>query len=124
MIFIKDITKCYIKLCNHFLLLSSIYRVKLKLVVFHRTIPIKGPLSKIKNYLVINQKLASLSLIRFGCKCFKKVHLWKQDKGQTACSFALINSVKNGTETPIPVNELFEVAQVTIDIAEQLRIQK
>ena len=52
------------------------------------------------------------------------MNLWKQDKGQTACSAAFIDSVRQGTEAPIPANELFEVAQVTIDIAEQLRLQK
>ena len=60
----------------------------------------------------------------YGWKRFNKMNLWKQDKGQTACSAAFIESVKNGTEAPIPVNELFEIAKVTIDIAEQLRLQK
>jgi predicted dehydrogenase len=65
-----------------------------------------------------------IKLKGFGWKGFKKLNLWKQDKGQTACSASFINSVSQGTEAPIPVNELFEVAQVTIDIAEQLRLQK
>lgn len=65
-----------------------------------------------------------IKLKGFGWKGFKKLNLWKQDKGQTACSAAFIESVRQGAEAPIPVNELFEVAQVTIDIAEQLRLQK
>jgi predicted dehydrogenase len=60
----------------------------------------------------------------FGWKGFKKLNLWKQDKGQTACSAAFINSVKQGTAAPIPADELFEVAKITIDIAEQLRLQQ
>ncbi|TMP79137.1 bi-domain-containing oxidoreductase [Pseudoalteromonas sp. S983] len=65
-----------------------------------------------------------IKLKGFGWKGFKKLNLWKQDKGQTACSAAFINSVKQGTVAPIPANELFEVAKITIDIAEQLRLQK
>jgi len=65
-----------------------------------------------------------IKLKGFGWKGFKKLNLWKQDKGQTACSAAFINSVKQGTAAPIPADELFEVAKITIDIAEQLRLQK
>ncbi|MBH0057935.1 bi-domain-containing oxidoreductase [Pseudoalteromonas sp. SWXJZ94C] len=65
-----------------------------------------------------------IKLKGFGWKGFKKLNLWKQDKGQKACSSAFIDSVKYGTLAPIPADELFEVAKVTIDIAEQLRIQK
>lgn len=65
-----------------------------------------------------------IKLKGFNWKGFKKFNLWKQDKGQTACSAAFIDSVRKGTEAPIPANELFEIAKVTIDIAEQLRLQK
>ena len=65
-----------------------------------------------------------IKLKGFNWKGFKKLNLWKQDKGQAACSAAFIESVKNGTQAPIPANELFEIAKVTIDIAEQLRLQK
>lgn len=54
---------------------------------------------------------------------FKKMNLWKQDKGQADCAAAFITSIKKGTEPPIPVSELFEVARVTIDAAVQLRNQ-
>ena len=64
-----------------------------------------------------------IKLKGFGWKGFKKLNLWKQDKGQTACSAAFIDSIKQGAEAPIPADELFEVAKVTIDIAEQLRKQ-
>ena len=65
-----------------------------------------------------------IKLKGFGWKGFKKLNLWKQDKGQTACSAAFINAIKQGLISPIPADELFEVAKVTIDIAEQLRVQK
>ncbi|WP_417446725.1 bi-domain-containing oxidoreductase [Kangiella sp.] len=64
-----------------------------------------------------------IKLKGFGWKGFKKMNLWRQDKGQTACSAAFIQSIRNGLEAPIPANELFEVAKVTISIAEQLRQQ-
>lgn len=59
----------------------------------------------------------------FGFKNFNKLNLWQQDKGQTACAHAFIQAIKNGTETPIAIDEIFEVAQVTLDVATQLRQQ-
>jgi len=65
-----------------------------------------------------------IKLKGFGWKGFKKLNLWKQDKGQAACSAAFIDSIKKGITAPIAADELFEVAKITIDVAEQLRIQK
>ena len=59
----------------------------------------------------------------YGWPGFKKMNLWKQDKGQTGCAAAFLNSISKGTEAPIPAAELFEVARVTIEIAEKLRQQ-
>ena len=59
----------------------------------------------------------------FGWKGFKKLNLWKQDKGQNLCSKLFLDSIKNGTEAPILIDEIFEVAKVSIDIANQLRQQ-
>ncbi|WP_016791574.1 bi-domain-containing oxidoreductase [Vibrio cyclitrophicus] len=59
----------------------------------------------------------------FGWPGFKKMNLWKQDKGQTPCSAAFLESIEKGTKAPITARELFEVAKVTIEIAEQLRNQ-
>ncbi|MCG3864920.1 MULTISPECIES: bi-domain-containing oxidoreductase [unclassified Photobacterium] len=59
----------------------------------------------------------------FGWKDFKKMNLWKQDKGQALCSQLFLDSIKNGTAAPIPAKEIFEVAKVSIEIAEQLRNQ-
>ncbi|MET1280062.1 bi-domain-containing oxidoreductase [Vibrio navarrensis] len=55
---------------------------------------------------------------------FSKMNLWKQDKGQTDCAAAFLSAIESGKESPIPARELFEVARVTIEIAEQLRKQQ
>jgi hypothetical protein len=49
------------------------------------------------------------------------MNLWSQDKGQSSCSKAFMDAVKQGRQSPIPQNEIFEVARVSVDIAEQLR---
>lgn len=54
---------------------------------------------------------------------FKKLNLWRQDKGQKACAAAFVRAVEAGGPAPIPAEELFEVAKVTIDVAEVLRAQ-
>jgi len=59
----------------------------------------------------------------FGFRGFKKMNLWQQDKGQKACVAAFLSAIKNGTASPIAIDEIFEVAQVTLDVAEQLRLQ-
>jgi predicted dehydrogenase/threonine dehydrogenase-like Zn-dependent dehydrogenase len=59
----------------------------------------------------------------FGFKNFKKLNLWQQDKGQNACAAAFIDAINTGKDSTIPIEEIFEVAQVSIDIAEQLRKQ-
>ena len=62
-------------------------------------------------------------LTGYGWPGFSKMNLWRQDKGQDGCAAAFLQSVEQGSEAPIPAAELFEVAKVTIDIAEQLRQQ-
>lgn len=64
-----------------------------------------------------------IKLKAFGWPGFSKMNLWKQDKGQNACAAAFLNAIKQGVSGPIPVDELFEVAQITIEVAEQLRAQ-
>ncbi|WP_226595710.1 bi-domain-containing oxidoreductase [Marinobacter nauticus] len=59
----------------------------------------------------------------FGWPGFKKMNLWKQDKGQSACAAAFLSAIENGGACPITPEEIFEVARVTIDAAEQLRAQ-
>ncbi|RUO37300.1 dehydrogenase [Aliidiomarina shirensis] len=57
----------------------------------------------------------------FGWPNFKKMNLWRQDKGQSACVSAFLEAIKSGTPSPISVEELFEVARATIEAAEQIR---
>jgi predicted dehydrogenase/threonine dehydrogenase-like Zn-dependent dehydrogenase len=53
----------------------------------------------------------------FGWSNFNKMNLWRQDKGQTACAESFVSSIEKGTPSPIPIEEIFEVARITIDIA-------
>src|SRR5690606_17908463 len=59
----------------------------------------------------------------YGWPGFKKMNLWRQDKGQAACAAAFLRSIEDGLPSPISVNEIFEVARVSIKAAEQLRAQ-
>lgn len=59
----------------------------------------------------------------FGWPGFNKMNLWRQDKGQDACAAVFVDSIRDGKEAPIPADEIFEVARVTIQIAEILRAQ-
>jgi predicted dehydrogenase/threonine dehydrogenase-like Zn-dependent dehydrogenase len=58
----------------------------------------------------------------YGWPGFSKMNLWKQDKGQNACAMAFLQAVEKGVPA-ISSAEIFEVARVTIDVAEQLRKQ-
>ena len=49
------------------------------------------------------------------------MNLWSQNKGQQNCVNAFIKSVKEGEQSPISTEEIFEVARASIDIAEILR---
>lgn len=64
-----------------------------------------------------------VKLKAYGFSGFKKMNLWKQDKGQNLCSKLFLDSVRDGKCAPISIDEIFEVAKVSIDIAEQLRNQ-
>lgn len=62
-----------------------------------------------------------MKLRGFGWKGFNKMNLWAQDKGQQNCVDAFMESVTEGKKSPIPQNEIFEVARVSIDIAKTLK---
>ena len=55
----------------------------------------------------------------FGWENFKKMNLWSQDKGQTACALAFIEALKSGVPC-IPIDEIFEVAHATIEANDML----
>ena len=56
----------------------------------------------------------------FGWPNFKKMSLWRQDKGQRNCVSAFLAAIQNGQPTPIPVDEIFEVSRITINAANHL----
>ena len=62
-----------------------------------------------------------IKLRGFGWPSFKKMNLWQQDKGQKACAAAFLKSIENGGACPISVEEIFEVAQVSIEASQILR---
>jgi predicted dehydrogenase len=56
----------------------------------------------------------------FGWPGFRKMNLWRQDKGQRACTEAFVNAVRHGTPSPIPFEEVVEVSRVCIEAARSL----
>ena len=60
----------------------------------------------------------------FGWPGFKKMHLWKQNKGQTECVRRFLAAVAEGGNTPISVDEVFEVSRVSIEAVRLLRSQQ
>ena len=61
-------------------------------------------------------------LYGYGWPNFSKMNLWRQDKGQAACVKAFIDNVRApqiamSNDNLIPIEEIFEVAEVTIKLA-------
>lgn len=65
-----------------------------------------------------------IKLKGFGWPGFSKMNLWRQDKGQSSCCKAFLTAINEGKQCPIPIDEVFEVARVSIDVAEQLSSQQ
>jgi len=64
-----------------------------------------------------------IKLKGYGWPGFRKMNSWSQDKGQKACAKSFLNSIAQGLATPISVDEVFEVARVTLEVADLLRRQ-
>lgn len=60
-------------------------------------------------------------LVGYGWNGFKKNKLIKQNKGQSNCIKTFIDTIKSGAPSPIPFDEIVEVANVSICLAEMLR---
>lgn len=58
------------------------------------------------------------SLRGWGWKGFKKMKLWRQDKGQKACAQAFVDAISKGGTVPIPLEEVLEVSRLSIEIAQ------
>ena len=56
----------------------------------------------------------------YGWNGFNKMNLWSQDKGQQNCVNEFMKSIQSEQKPPIPHDEIFEVARVSIDIAKSL----
>jgi predicted dehydrogenase/threonine dehydrogenase-like Zn-dependent dehydrogenase len=56
----------------------------------------------------------------YGWPGFQKMNLWRQDKGNAACVAAFIQSIREGTSSPIPFEELIEVSRATFDVVDSL----
>lgn len=52
----------------------------------------------------------------FGWPSFRKMNLWRQDKGQKACAQAFVDAVSGGIPSPIGLDEILEVSRVAIDL--------
>ena len=57
----------------------------------------------------------------YGWHGFNIMKLYKQDKGQKACAKAFLDSIRDGSPSPIPFNELLEASRVSIEVANNLR---
>ncbi|MCF8095922.1 MAG: hypothetical protein K9J79_11240 [Desulfobacteraceae bacterium] len=54
----------------------------------------------------------------FGWPGFRKMNLWRQDKGQKECVANFVRAVEQGGPAPIAAEEIFEVAGVSVRAAE------
>lgn len=59
----------------------------------------------------------------YGWPGFTKLNLWKQDKGQRQCATAFLGAIEKGHAPAISFEEIMEVAQTSLDVAEILRAQ-
>jgi predicted dehydrogenase/threonine dehydrogenase-like Zn-dependent dehydrogenase len=60
----------------------------------------------------------------YGWTGFKQLNLFRQDKGQQECVNQFIQAIKHGLPSPIPVEEVFEVTMVTLEIAAHINASK
>lgn len=56
----------------------------------------------------------------FGWRGAGTVASWRQDKGQTGCTRAFVDAVTGSGLPPIPIEELIEVARLSIEISQRL----
>jgi predicted dehydrogenase/threonine dehydrogenase-like Zn-dependent dehydrogenase len=52
----------------------------------------------------------------FGWPGFTRMNLWQQDKGQHACAAAFLAAIRSGGSSPIPFDEVVEVARTSIEL--------
>jgi predicted dehydrogenase len=54
----------------------------------------------------------------FGWEGVKNLHSWQQDKGHKACALSFVNALRQAKPSPIPFEQILEVARATFDAAE------
>jgi predicted dehydrogenase/threonine dehydrogenase-like Zn-dependent dehydrogenase len=57
----------------------------------------------------------------FGWPGFKRMNLWRQDKGNRACVAAFVEAIRQGKPAPIPLEELIATTVTTFSVVEALR---
>lgn len=57
----------------------------------------------------------------WGWPGFRRMRLWRQDKGHAACVKAFVDALRMGAAAPIPVDEVFEVSRISIEAQQALR---
>jgi predicted dehydrogenase len=57
----------------------------------------------------------------FGWPRFSKISLWSQNKGQDDCVRAFLDSIRSGKNTPIPLEQIWEVSKLSVEIADAAR---
>ncbi|MGE0765726.1 MAG: bi-domain-containing oxidoreductase [Hyphomicrobiaceae bacterium] len=64
------------------------------------------------------------NLTGYGWPGFRRMRGWRQDKGQDACAAAFLDTIARGTPSPIPSEQIFEVARASIEAARLVRVQQ
>lgn len=59
-------------------------------------------------------------LIGWGWPGFRKMNLWRQDKGTVQCARAFLDGLRRGTGAPIARDEIIEVSRLSIEIAKDM----
>lgn len=61
-------------------------------------------------------------LTGWGWPGFRKMNLWRQDKGNAACARTFVEAVREGGAEPIPFDELLEVTRVSFAVVEGAKL--
>jgi len=62
------------------------------------------------------------SLCGYGWPGFRRQRLWRQDKGQRECAGAFMRAVAGGGASPIPYEEVVEIAAAMIRLDAEGRV--
>lgn len=59
-------------------------------------------------------------LKEFGWQGFRKINLWRQDKGQQNCVASFLNTVEKGGPSTISFKEIEEITRISFNAVEML----